>query len=427
MKTKISTWTKTLLIIIPFIALVAIVLFSGDIIGIQGFVKKQAQLQKKDSPENILPQNIDTENLKKLSPINKLISITGTVAEINGSPIQDAKVALYFQYDSAGKTYRIEIANKKTDLNGKFNISEVEIFLGMNARQLQNSKPLPLFVKVSKENYLDTFVYDHEEIPKLMSQNTWNSNIILNQLPNYLLKKSDFYEVLYYPGYEGCANVAMEKMKFYYPLVKQFFIDAQNIQNFPIVYYFKTSSQLPAGNFHGSFNGLESNCYPWTDNTENASINDMWNTALPHELVHFFTENIMYKQLPYWSFEGLANYISSLIRNTPIDCNENNFLPVQDLQGAWSNYYDSASCFWKILDTDFPEIISKITQRANQKFLASPPTSNANFPELYLKTSIFKDEMLKNILIEEYFLSQNDAENYLETLFEKFYYDETKL
>jgi len=176
--------------------------------------------------------------IKEVPPKDKLTLetnyfISGKIKNKGGIPLKDTEVAVHYQISQGENIYRIGIAKKKSDKNGLFYFTEKDLAKGFTSVVLTGykapSKPWPLYLQVNREGYLDVFVYgastvayQQQEVPKLLSNTPWLvDTIFLTKIPRQQsVLAEDHFEVHFYPGQEACAEIALEKLKEFYPQVE---------------------------------------------------------------------------------------------------------------------------------------------------------------------------------------------------------------
>lgn len=111
--------------------------------------------------------------------------------------------------------------------------------------------------------------------------------------------------------------------------------------------------------------GCLQHAFQWTDNVELPQIARIWNEAVPHELTHHFTGDI---EMPYWAVEGIAEYVSNRINNKPMLCGAAERISLENFRGENIPQYESAACFWKMLEDNNPGFVSRALSllRSNQ-------------------------------------------------------------
>jgi len=352
-------------------------------------------------------------------------TISGIVKDEKNVPIADADVSSHYISDQNGKIYRLEVAVKKTDASGKFVITEDELEKGILQRLgYSPEKPYPMTVTMSKNGYLDAYIFDEsvnkEESPKMIMDQTWDIQATMKLVPDKLTKTDGAVTVKYYPGQEKCANVAIEKINYFYPKVLTY----TGLSSFPessLIMTFNTSWEQGWGDWWGGSLGIETICYPHTDNIEDPEINSMWNGAIPHELVHVAISGFS-DRMPYWSNEGLAQYTYKVINGENFDCNSETLLPVQELKGEFMPYYETGACFWKLLEDDYPGIIPKIVN-----YIKKLKIDGVILTYKYeTNTKDFIEKVLSPVLVDSYSKSKSDADKYLTDFMVQFHYDSAK-
>jgi len=346
------------------------------------------------------------------------VQIVGTILDENNYPIQNATVQLYYVFENSENIYRYGTVKKTTDPEGKFIFSESEFLSHITPKLGIIQKPYSFFLSAIKEEYLDIYIFDIGTTPKILNSGAWIVEGILTRLPEKLHQTKGPYEVNYYPGQEQCVAVAFDKMEYFYPKMVDLFGYQSNASN--LKFTFNTSLEQGAGDWLGGA-GIQTRCLPWTPHVELSQINEMWNGAIPHEFGHGFVSDFQ-RLMPYWTNEGLAQYAATKINNGDFACDASKFLKVQDLTGENIPFYNTAACFWKLLENDYPGFIkntlSYLQQLQAQNIILTYPY------ETYTKD--FLSGVLAKVLVGNYGMTTPDAENYLNNFMLQFDYDPSK-
>lgn len=355
-----------------------------------------------------------------------LYIIAGTIKDGNNVSVANADISFHYISYQNGKIYRLEVVTKKTDPSGKFVITKDELEKGiLQILGYSPEKPYPMTADISKNGYLDTYIFDEsanqEESPKMIADEPWNIVATLKPVPAKLTKTDGTVTVKYYPGQEKCADIAMEKINYFYPKVLSY----TGLGSFPessLVMTFNTSWEQGWGDWWGGALGVATQCYSFTDDIEDPQIQSMWNEAIPHELTHVVISDFS-DHMPYWSNEGLAQYVNRMSNGSIMVCNPAEFLVVQKLKGENLPYYETAACFWKLLEDGHPGIIHK-TIKNIQKIKTDGAWLNYEYTKY---TKDFVEKVLTPILVNDYDMSTDDAAKYLDDFMAQFHYDPVKL
>lgn len=345
---------------------------------------------------------------------DKLVVVSGVVKNDAGQPVEGAFVDVTLQHFDVmdSKIYRYSLGEQYTDKEGKFYFEEEDFLEILDQFGFSNFlHSYNLFLIVSKEGYLDEYVFDYDEVPKEIGGGEWNVSVVLETLPALKTsKKEGQFEALYYPGAESCADIGLEKMAFYYPEVKQI-LGIEPLES-NLVIEFNTENQQGEGDWTAGLTTISTVCYPWTDDIDSPQIEEMWRTAIPHEMGHIFTVHL-WDIFPYWANEGIAQYVSRTINfvDNVFECDPDQYLPVEELKGEYMNYYDTASCFWKTLEDGFSGFIKNV-------FSYMGTISKGNI----FSTWDWINEVIIPVLMNYYDYSELDAEKFMDSFMEQFHY-----
>jgi len=336
-----------------------------------------------------------------------IISLKGN----RGISSNEAEVTVFYVKNG----YRYETVKKLTDQEGYFEFSEDEILANIPEIGMV-SKPYQFFLSATKSGYMDLFIFGDGENPKTMSVGTWQINAEMSVLPERIGLTRGQFKVRYYPGQEACAEIALDKMEEFYPLVAQVLgIDA-NPED--LIFTFNTIKEQGSGDWLAGIGGVSTVCYPWTDDLGSEKVLQMWNASLPHEFGHVFIARFN-NLVPYWVNEGMAQYVKNKVNNVDLVCNQENFLPVQELTGENIPYYDTAACFWKLLEQDYPGVL-----KSSMAYILMLHQQGVVLSDEYMtKTADFLAGVIKPVLVEEYGLSEAEAKTYMNSLMALFHYD----
>lgn len=355
-----------------------------------------------------------------LSPIGESgesgeISVVGKITGGKKS-IANASVQLMLESKQIDKTYRYGGEKTYTDQHGGFSFKESTFLSYFTDKIGEVSKPYDLFLEISAPGYLDKWVFESGESPKTISNGTWSVDVKLDPLPRAKsVKKSGKFSAYYYPGAESCANIGLIKLQYYYDKVKQLF--GTELKG-TIWIKFNSRAEQGEGDWLGYPDGVSTVCYPWTDNIEDPNILKMWDSAVPHELGHSFIYPFV-NGIPYWANEGLAQYVSNTINEKNPECDSDKYMPIQDLTGENMPYYETAACFWKGLEKEYPGFVKNAVQ-AMKKWTIDNPEDGVGTAKNFIKF------ILKPVLINNYLLTESRADYYLNNYMTLFHYDENK-
>jgi len=355
---------------------------------------------------------ISNNNFIKISDIFKPKTISlpfvyGNVKDINNMPLSNADIYLYYDYkDESNKIYRIQILNTKTTNSGYFyfNIIEFKNKL-LNFNGSLPKQPYSIFLMVSKDGFMDKYIYDYNEQEKLVYENnTWYVNVDLDKLVAKKQIVDGNIFVSFYPGQESCANLALNYMKEYYFKVKNILGIIPYEQKTEFI--FQTYSEHGPWPWLGGFWGISGVCYPWTDNISNNQIEDMWLEIVPHELTHHFLSFKLNDQLnttyllPTWANEGLAYYMQKTTNNINIDCNKDYLISLNEFISANTPQYHSAGCVFSLLENNKPGFIKKMIA-LDKQITFNNSMCTYNIIENYSSSNI-SGYFIKNILSQAY-------------------------
>ena len=297
--------------------------------------------------------------------------ISGTVTAENGSALSGMDVSAYEQYATDGKIYRIFKEEKKTGNDGKFSF-KVD---GGKKYFISASGYLKIGEK-ERKYYKDSFVYAYDEKPKTLGTNeNWTANIVMK----FAGEKKTFsvqgygysMEVKYYYGDEQCSRIALNYLQDYYPKVKDTI--GLKLPNEKIVFEFNTIPEQGSGDWTTDKDGISTVCYPWTDkvqkgeeSSEGHQIKEMWETAIPHEMTHYFVSGFASSVVPYWANEGLADYTQFTINGETPDCSKEKLVPIENMKGENLPQYRSAACVWYLLEQEKPGFVKAVMQKIKE-------------------------------------------------------------
>jgi len=338
---------------------------------------------------------LDTIKLKQFS----LPLIYGYIKDINGNKLVNVNIDLYYQYNENDNTYRIFMLNAKTNSNGYYYFNLVTLknrltsFLGSLPNQ-----PYSIFLEVYKDGFMDKYIYDFDEKGKLLYDNSvWQVNVNLSELLETKKNVVGNLFVIYYPGQEYCASLAMNYMEEYYPKVQNI-LGIYNIDH-NTGFIFETISKHGQNPWITTYDGIYGICDPWTDNINDSQIKQMWLEITPHEMVHNF---LSFKVndvsntylLPNWANEGLAYYVQNILNNIDINCNTNYLISLDNFVPGNMPQYHSAACSFKLLEQNNSGFIKEVIALDKTITLTNPwctyktiaNLSSVNISGYYIKT-----------------------------------------
>lgn len=395
-----------ILIAVLIIIVGGIGIFAANPELFQGFLNYRVKAPARPTQTTEPRLNLNISKNTQLPPVE----INVTVKDSAGKPVSKAEVNLgYERTDNNGNTYRYgTVVTKLTFIDGKVQFSEEEFLKNIDPIIAASSikKPYKFFLSIYRNGYIDRFFYPAKEI----NGGAWNQTMYLTEIGQLISKKSGPIEAKYYPGQEACGNLGLEKLNFYYPKVKELLgVDLASTTKNQI--QFNLSAIQGFGDWTGSANGIETRCLPWTPDLTIPSVVSMWNHVVPHEYAHVFIAEI---NVPYWSNEGLAEFVNFTINKEPITCDSSKFITVQNLAAENIADYHTALCFWKLLEDKNPGIVKKSVIK-----MKSFPAGSYAFNQ----TKDLLAKIIVPVLVQNYGYTQATAEKYISDFMVQFKYD----
>jgi hypothetical protein len=272
------------------------------------------------------------------------------------APLPSVKVKLGTVEEWGGWIRRMVVLSTTTDSEGRYEIRIDPAKTCVSWDPGYKPHLLPFFLEASLHGYLDEFSFqDLERDEPYLPLSTWEEgkariDIQMTKMPSVprVLERGRFRAIFWRPEERPAAEIALDKMERFYPIVTSYL---GMYSTAPYVEFrFNPSWIQGYADWSGGSKGIATQWKPWYDGLGGVmtdQLQDMWDNAIPHELVHhvMLLNDIRARA---WVQEGFAALVGNflalgtsleeLARDEGIE-----IIPFQEMRGENIPQYNAAA------------------------------------------------------------------------------------